>query len=134
MSPIDAWLLAIGLGKRLLLSPVPVAMPQNVSEVQKTTGALREAVLTDLPGVALANLAGCEACDANKPCFRLVGYLIHERCTFRPPPPVFPELAWPASPHVLGEIVLLRMVLQRSKLFWLEYLPPRRGSRRRGSG
>ena len=134
MSPIDAWLRAIGLGKRLLLSRVSIAMLQNVTKAIKTTGALRECVLTDLPGVAVANLAGCEACDANKPCFRLVGYRIHERCTLRPPPPVFPELAWPASPHVLGEIVLLRMVLQRSKLFWLEYLPPRRGSRRRGSG
>ena len=111
MSPIDAWLWAIGLGKRLLLSPVSVAMLQNVTEAIKTTGALRKCVLTDLPGVALANLAGCEACDANKPCFRLVGDRIHERCTLRPPPPVFPELAWPASPHVLGEIVLLRMVL-----------------------
>ena len=123
MSPIDAWLRAVVLGKRLLLSLGQVAMPQNVLGVSKTSSALCEWVLTDLPRVALANLAGCEAFEANKPCFKLVGYPIHERCPARPLPSVFPELAWPASPQALGEIVLRRMLLQRSKLVWLENLP-----------
>ena len=51
------------------------------------------------------------------------GYPIHERCPVIPRPPVFPELAGPASPHVLGGDALRHMLLQRSKLLWLEYLP-----------
>ena len=42
MCPIDAWLWAIVLGQRLLLSQGQVAMMQKVMELYKTTGALYE--------------------------------------------------------------------------------------------
>ena len=122
MHPIDAWLWAIVLGKRLLLSPGQVTMPQQCYQTLETTGALCECPY------------GSARCSFGKPCRlrRLRGkQAMFQACWIsdarempgETAPTGFPELAGPASPHMLGGDVLRRMILQRSKLLWLAYLP-----------